>query len=439
MKKKFLGMGMPSASMVVAVAALGVGLAGGASAAGDLITGADVKNGSITGVDIKNGSVRFQDLTPSTRARLLSADGPAVVAGPAGSAGAKGDTGANGIDGQNGIDGRDGVNGANGQDGVNPAVAIKASGDHGWAFTGSPNARLVGGELRLAGGFDGSTTAGGIGMTKLIGTWGNPAESQPADGPLLSSLSALSYSLNVTKRPNDNSAPTIHVAVIGAATGTASGFMQLVYEPYNNGGVEINKPYTLDAFTGQWWGTKDTPNHPRQATGSLASFVQDNPNAKIIADQHRQRRHVGLRNHPGGRLRRRGGQPRDRHRQGLHALRLRRVVPSNIEGHVGPGRTPGPICFCPKTRPAVERASCLWRYQGNVRDALLPPEALRFLTRLLARPPRPSRRRGRVRRLGPPARLFLGAQTPPSASPAPAPSRRKPRRSGAFTGAPERT
>jgi hypothetical protein len=119
-------------------------------------------------------------------------------------------------------------------------------------------------------------------MTKLIGTWGKPAEGKPADGPLLSSLSALSYSLNVTKRPNDISAPTIHVAVIGAATGTASGFMQLVYEPYNNGGVEINKPYTLDAFTGQWWGTRDTPNHPRQATASLASFVQDNPNAKII-------------------------------------------------------------------------------------------------------------------------------------------------------------
>ena len=73
--KKFLGLGRPSASMVVAVAALGVGLAGGASAAGDLITGDDIKNGSITGADIKNGSVRFQDLTASTRAKLLVVSG----------------------------------------------------------------------------------------------------------------------------------------------------------------------------------------------------------------------------------------------------------------------------------------------------------------------------------------------------------------------------
>ena len=103
------------------------------------------------------------------------------------------------------------------------------------------------------------------------------------DNVPLSSLSALSYSLHVTKRPNDVSAPTIHVAVVGAQTGTPSGFMNLVYEPYNNGSVEVGKPYTLDAFTGQWWGTRATPNHPLQATASLASFVQDNPNAKIVA------------------------------------------------------------------------------------------------------------------------------------------------------------
>ena len=58
--------------------------------------------------------------------------------------------------------------------------------------------------------------------------------------------------------------------------------MQLVYEPYNNGSVDVGKPYTQDAFTGKWWGTKATPNHPRQATASLASFVQDNPKAKIV-------------------------------------------------------------------------------------------------------------------------------------------------------------
>ena len=97
-----------------------------------------------------------------------------------------------------------------GKDGVNPAVAITESGDAGWAFTGNPAARLAGGELRLAGGFDANTVAGGIGMTKGY------------DSVPLSSLSALSYSLHVTKRPNDISAPTIHVAVVGAETVTGS-------------------------------------------------------------------------------------------------------------------------------------------------------------------------------------------------------------------------
>jgi len=145
------------------------------------------------------------------------------------------------------------------------------SGDAGWSLSGAPSARLVGGELRLGGGFDSSTVAGGIGMTK-------PYANVP-----LSTLTSLSYSFHVNKRPNAVSAPTIHVAVTGASTLTGSTFMNLVYEPANNGGAQVGLPYTLDARSGAWWGTKDTTNHPRQATASLDSFIADNPGAKIIA------------------------------------------------------------------------------------------------------------------------------------------------------------
>ena len=252
--KKFLGMGKPSASMVVAVAALSVALAGGASAASGLITGGQIKDGSVSGSYIKNASVTVRDLAQSARAKLRSAERPAPVAP--------------GLPGQAGVAG---APGRDGRDGVNPAVAIRKSGDGGWALSGTPAARLIGGELRLAGGFDASTVAGGIGMTKGY-------ENTP-----LSRLSALSYSLHVITPPTDVSAPTIHVAVVGATTGTPTGFMNLVYEPVNNGGVDVGKPYALDAFTGEWWGTRDTPNHPRQATASLESFVQDNPDAKIVA------------------------------------------------------------------------------------------------------------------------------------------------------------
>ena len=103
------------------------------------------------------------------------------------------------------------------------------------------------------------------------------------DNVPLSSLTSLRYDMHVTKRPTDVSAPTIHVAVVGAATNTTSGFMNLVFEPVNNGGTTLNQPFVFDAVSGSWWGTRDSLHHPRQATDSLASFVQDNPDAKIIA------------------------------------------------------------------------------------------------------------------------------------------------------------
>lgn len=56
----------PSASMIVAMVALFVALAGGATAATvKMITGAQIRNGSITGADIKNKSLTPADFTGS--------------------------------------------------------------------------------------------------------------------------------------------------------------------------------------------------------------------------------------------------------------------------------------------------------------------------------------------------------------------------------------
>jgi hypothetical protein len=189
--------------------------------------------------------------------------------------GPKGDTGAQGPKGDTGPQG---PQGEPGQDGANPAVAVLANGDAGWSFAGVPSggqgARLEGGELRIPGGFDGSTAVGGIGI-------GRAYENLP-----LSTLSALRYSFHVNKRPNDLSAPTLHVTLLNANTGTASGFANLVYEPYNNLMTGVGQPYTLDARSGKWWssralnvGTAD--EIARQATVSLDRIAQTNPNAVV--------------------------------------------------------------------------------------------------------------------------------------------------------------
>jgi Collagen triple helix repeat (20 copies) len=199
----------------------------------------------------------------------------ASLIGPKGDPGA---TGPQGPAGPTGPQGPAGPQGEPGQDGANPAVAVLANGDAGWSFTGAPSggqgARLEGGELRIPGGFDGSTAVGGIGIGKAY-------ENLP-----LSTLSTLRYSFHVNKRPNDLSAPTLHVTLLNANTGTASGFANLVYEPYNNLTTGIGQPYTLDARSGKWWssralnvGTAD--EIARQATVSLDRISQTNPNAVV--------------------------------------------------------------------------------------------------------------------------------------------------------------
>jgi len=72
--------------MTVALIALTVALAGGATAASTMITGSQIKNGTITGADIKNGSLTAADIAPATR-RAFSQPGPR---GPQGVPGVQG-------------------------------------------------------------------------------------------------------------------------------------------------------------------------------------------------------------------------------------------------------------------------------------------------------------------------------------------------------------
>lgn len=105
----------PSPSMVVSLIALSVALAGGATAASNLITGAQIKNGTITGADIKpgsitsahikNGSVTTADLRNGTIA-LADVSLPARRAlskpGPRGPQGIQGPPGMQGVPGASG-------------------------------------------------------------------------------------------------------------------------------------------------------------------------------------------------------------------------------------------------------------------------------------------------------------------------------------------------
>lgn len=235
-------------------------LSGGAVAAKKL-TGADILNGSLTGKEFKKGSIGEGRLSPDVQRKLdTTVSGSPGQAGPQGPKGDKGDKG---------------DKGAPGRDGANPATAVLADGDAGWEFVGAPSARLHGGELRLGGGFDGSTAVGSIGIGKSY------------DEVPLSDLDALRYSLHVNERPNDLSAPTILVTVTGANTGQPSGFANLVYEPYNNVQTTIGQPFVLDATAGEWWATRTlsagtSDEIVRQQTASLEKIADTNQDAVIV-------------------------------------------------------------------------------------------------------------------------------------------------------------
>lgn len=259
-----------TAAVVVAILAVGSTTA----TASSLITSAKIADGAVHVRDLSRG---LQHERTVNAKRIAALEVKAGIPGPSGANGANGSNGAagaKGAPGANGATGAAGAPGANGRDGANPARVVAASGDQGWTFTGSPAAKLTGGELRLAGGFDATTTAGGIGVSH-------------AYDASLASLSALSYDVLVHSRPNDLSAPAIHVTLLGANTGTASGFVNLVFEPYQNGGTVVGERKSFDAIGGQWWATRDLAagtDHAiaRQALASLDAIKATSPDARVV-------------------------------------------------------------------------------------------------------------------------------------------------------------
>jgi hypothetical protein len=250
----------------------------GSATAGSLITSGKIKDGTIRGRDIKKGTITTDRLASSVRRQLLKTGTP----GPAGPKGEKGDTGATGATGPTlqASPPQKGDTGPAGKDGANPATLVASSGDAGWAFVGGggqtssyPSASFAGGELRLQGGFDGTTPSGAIGIAHAY------------NNVPLSSLSALSYDFRLLKRPAGDSAtaPTIHVTVNNANTGKAGGFTNFVFEPYVQGQFGLNQRYTLDALAGKWWATRATAGFDQGHPASWADVINKNPDATISA------------------------------------------------------------------------------------------------------------------------------------------------------------
>ena len=240
----------------------------GTAAATSLITSSQIKDGTIRGRDIHKGTITNDRLSAGVRRELKKAGTP----------GPKGDTGATGPAGPS-VQGSAPQPGPAGKDAANPATLVAKSGDAGWTLTGGgtqltgPTASLAGGELVLQGGFDRDTASGGIGISHAY------------DNLPLSSLKTLSYDFRVLTRPAGNSvsAPTIHVSVLKANTGTPSGFTNFVFEPYQQGDFGLDQRYSIDAMAGKWWATRPTGGIDQGHPASWADVLAANPNATISA------------------------------------------------------------------------------------------------------------------------------------------------------------
>ena len=79
------------------------------------------------------------------------------------------------------------------------------------------------------------------------------------------------------------SAPTIHVTVLKANTGTASGFTNFVFEPYMQSDFGLNQRFSLDALAGTWWATRAAGGIAQATPGSWADVIAKNPDATISA------------------------------------------------------------------------------------------------------------------------------------------------------------
>jgi hypothetical protein len=170
-----------SPAMIVALIALFIATAGGATAAGTLITGAQIKNGSISLVDLSANAKKA--LKGQRGAAGLA--GPQGPDGPGGPAGAAGETGPQGLKGDPGPNGDPGPQGSAGETG--PQGLKGPTGPQGAAGPPGPGTKTVSGGVTETGnvfsgtGYTASRT--GVGEYRLAfppGTFPNVYPHQPA-------------------------------------------------------------------------------------------------------------------------------------------------------------------------------------------------------------------------------------------------------------------
>ena len=114
-------------SIVIAGAALFIGISGSAVAAKGLIQSNDIAKGAVTSKTIRNGAVMPWDLNRSTRMWVQATTGATGAKGDSGSQGATGATGARGTTGDDGVHGTDGTDGLDGTDGTDGVLAQQSA------------------------------------------------------------------------------------------------------------------------------------------------------------------------------------------------------------------------------------------------------------------------------------------------------------------------
>jgi hypothetical protein len=126
---------------------------------------------------------------------------------------------------------------------------------------------------------------------------GNPGTATPSTvdglgGPSVADLTTATFASYVATQPQPGLDVAFKVVVLGANTGTTSGFTTLVFEPVNNaaqGTTELGRWHRWYPSRGNWWSTRALASGKCQnaagPTGwcTLAQFVADNPNAVIAS------------------------------------------------------------------------------------------------------------------------------------------------------------
>lgn len=247
-----------------------------------------------------------KQIKPSVLRDLEGRRGHTGPAGPAGPQGAKGDAGAQGAQGPQGPRGITGDRGPEGPQGpAGPAggepVTVDANHLDGWVLRPRGNNPDPSDNGTITFGAGPGTPPLGSGSMDMVTTDGKNVEAvlppfPGNDAPLLADLTTATYSTYIDNQgssPGAGEDVAFKIEVVGAATGTTSGYTTLVYEPTNNaaqGTVTAGTWQRWYPSRGKWWSshaltTGHCQNTADPSTGwcSFQTLAADNPNAKVFS------------------------------------------------------------------------------------------------------------------------------------------------------------